>query len=69
MGCFRGCVSTFELVALRVVFYLKTRVIVGIAVFNLIKCLTFAFCHTKVNVSFCLPSKSSCRKQMPGVES
>lgn len=42
---------------------------VGITVLNLIKILTFAFCPIKVNMPFCLPSKSSCRKQMPGVES
>lgn len=66
---FRGCTSAFELGALgRAVSYLKTSVVIGIAVLNLIKILTFAFCHAKVNVSFCLPSKSVCGKQAPGVE-
>lgn len=63
---FRGCVSTFELIALTC--FLIENHSDGWHL-QLVEILTFGFCHIKVNISFLVPSRSSHRKQIPGVES
>lgn len=66
---FGGVSQPFALVPLRrVVFYLKSSVMFWTTV-HLIKIPKSAFSSTKASLSFCLPFKSSCWKQTPGVES